>query len=187
MDRRKKKSQKAIFEAFLYLSQKQEIEKITINDIAHAADLSRGTVYLNFEDKYDLLNKMIEYYLNKLFSVCGEVDIHESAYFPKIIEKMYDYLDNNSEIYTKLFLKPYFSKFRSLFEQNLLHAFVMQTELNKLENIRIISLQFLTSGITGCIVFWLQENKPIPSKEATILLSDYLEEQGLLKPFIPGF
>lgn len=169
----------------MHLSQKEEIEKITINDIAHRADVSRGTVYLNFEDKYDLLDKMIEYYLNELFSVCSEVNIHESTYFPKIIEKMYTYLFSNKEIYKQLFIKPYFSKFRSLFEKNLLYAFENQKELNELKDVSTISLQFLTSGITGCIVFWLQENN-LPPEKATTLLCDYLEDHDLLAPFVPN-
>lgn len=185
MDRRKKRSQKAIFEAFLLLAQKQKIEKITINDIAYTADLSRGTVYLNFEDKYDLLDKMILYYLDELFAVCSSVDVNEKDYFPKIIEKMYDYLDRNSAKYTQLFLKPYYAQFRSSFEKTLLQAFIMQAEMNKLKKIDVTSLKFLTSGITGCIVFWLLENKPTPPKEATAILSDYLENHRLLTPFHP--
>lgn len=185
LDRRKRKSQKAIFLAFLALSQKQEIEKITINEIAQKADVSRGTVYLNFEDKYDLLDKLIQHFLDELFFVCNDVDINEKEYFPKIVEKMYLYLDENSKIYTSLFTKPYFSKFRTLFETNLLQAFQMQTKMNHLTNVSVTSLQFLTAGITGCIVFWLQENKPTSPKEATLTLNEYLNEKELLTPFIP--
>ncbi|WP_277408505.1 TetR/AcrR family transcriptional regulator [Lacrimispora xylanisolvens] len=60
MDRRIKKTRQLIMDTFIDLLSEKEFEKITINDIAERADINRGTVYLHYMDKYDLLDKCIE-------------------------------------------------------------------------------------------------------------------------------
>lgn len=56
MDKRKEKSRQLIIENFIKLMQKKDIAKISMKDIAEASNINRGTIYLNFLDKYDILN-----------------------------------------------------------------------------------------------------------------------------------
>lgn len=44
-----------ITDAFLDLCEKKSVNKITIQDILNRAEVSRGTFYNHFEDKYDLI------------------------------------------------------------------------------------------------------------------------------------
>lgn len=55
MDRRKRKTRKAIFDACVELLKEKEFQTITINEIVEKADINRGTFYLHFEDKYDMM------------------------------------------------------------------------------------------------------------------------------------
>jgi AcrR family transcriptional regulator len=41
-------------------------DDITIQDISDRANVNRGTIYLHYTDKYDLLDKMMEEHINKL-------------------------------------------------------------------------------------------------------------------------
>ncbi|NGY75686.1 helix-turn-helix transcriptional regulator [Bacillus megaterium] len=43
---------------------------MTIQDIADKANVNRGTIYLHYMDKYDLLDKMIEEHMNNLEELC---------------------------------------------------------------------------------------------------------------------
>lgn len=58
VDRRVRKTQSAIKKAFIQLLKQKDLDHITIHDITEAADINRGTFYLHYEDKYDLLEKM---------------------------------------------------------------------------------------------------------------------------------
>lgn len=71
MDRRVRKTQKAIIEAFLELLDKKGFEEITINDIAELADVNRSTIYFHYADKYELFEKCIEQYLGNIFVGCS--------------------------------------------------------------------------------------------------------------------
>ena len=55
------KMQKLIFDSFRELMENNDFSDITITDIADKALVHRNTVYHHFNDKYDLLDKFINY------------------------------------------------------------------------------------------------------------------------------
>lgn len=64
VDRRVQKTQTAIKSAILELMAEKDFEDITIRDIADKANVNRGTIYLHYVNKYDLLDKIIEEHIN---------------------------------------------------------------------------------------------------------------------------
>lgn len=184
--KKQRKSIKRIYGSFLELTKIKGFDKISIQEIANVADVSRGSVYQNFEDKYDLRNKIIEYYLIELFSICSNVNAHDPHYFSQIITLMYAHLESNLDLFTQLFVSDAFAQFRIKFEQTLYGAFKDAVKVNKLSHVSDTSLQFLTAGITGCIVYWLANpNKSDASKSAKSLI-DFMNGSGLLIPFQPN-
>ncbi len=49
----------------------KEFDRITINDISERANVNRGTVYLHYTDKFDLLDKCIGDHLNQMIESCS--------------------------------------------------------------------------------------------------------------------
>src|SRR5699024_2162369 len=73
-DRRVRKTQNAIKLAFIQLLNEKDLDKITISDITHKADINRGTFYFHYEDKYMLLNKMENDYIEELSNTLSTKD-----------------------------------------------------------------------------------------------------------------
>ena len=53
------RTRKLIMESFIDLSVKKNLKDITIKDITTEAMINRATFYYHFEDKYDLLEKVL--------------------------------------------------------------------------------------------------------------------------------
>lgn len=78
MDRRQRKSRKAIFDAFTVLLRAKRYEQITVQDIIDTADISRSTFYAHFETKDMLLKAMCSDIFDHIFAG-GLCDYHDHA------------------------------------------------------------------------------------------------------------
>src|SRR4051812_5836779 len=112
MDKRKQKSQKIIMDAFLELLKEKDFEKISMNDIAEKANVNRGTIYLNYVDKYDLMDKCIEVNFGHLLEEC--------KFGPHVSEKLnkesfartFKYFENHTDFLQNLFRNAGFAAYR---------------------------------------------------------------------------
>lgn len=68
-DQNKKQKREALLNTAFELFTSQGINKTTINNIAEAAGVAKGTFYLYFRDKYDIRNKLIAHKATQIFSV----------------------------------------------------------------------------------------------------------------------
>ncbi|MCP0887179.1 TetR/AcrR family transcriptional regulator [Ligilactobacillus sp. WILCCON 0076] len=66
---RKTDSKQRILVSFTNLLHQKSLAKITVSDIAQNAHLSRGTFYLNYKDKFDLLEQTEENIFTDLKSI----------------------------------------------------------------------------------------------------------------------
>lgn len=90
-DRRVRKSKSAIKSAFIQLLKKNNLESITIQQISDLADINRGTFYLNYEDKYALLDEMED---EKIEEVKTYFDISRIEFSDKTANEFIDYFSN---------------------------------------------------------------------------------------------
>lgn len=107
-DRRVRKSKRAIKQAFIQLLKENNLDRITIQQISDLADVNRGTFYLNYEDKYALLDEMENEQIEK---IKGFVDIRKmdlstktsdrfiEEFANKIIKNVITHIEHNIEFY----------------------------------------------------------------------------------------
>ena len=89
MDRRKRKTRKAIFDACVALMQEKEFQNITVNEIVERADINRGTFYLHFVDKYDMMNSFENEMIGKIEDVILN-NIPKKQFEELFIQSRYD-------------------------------------------------------------------------------------------------
>ncbi|MEY9140783.1 TetR/AcrR family transcriptional regulator [Mammaliicoccus lentus] len=90
-DRRVRKSKAAIKKAFIHLLEDSQIERITIRQISDKADINRGTFYLNYDDKYALLEEMEDEQIADLKKL---VDIRKVNLAQKTAEEFIEIFSN---------------------------------------------------------------------------------------------
>ncbi|WP_210617421.1 TetR/AcrR family transcriptional regulator [Mammaliicoccus lentus] len=90
-DRRVRKSKTAIKKAFIQLLEDDQIERITIRQISDKADINRGTFYLNYDDKYALLEEMEDEQIADLKKL---VDIRKVNLAQKTAEEFIEIFSN---------------------------------------------------------------------------------------------
>ena len=107
-DRRVRKSKRAIKQAFIQLLKENNLDRITIQQISDLADVNRGTFYLNYEDKYALLDEMENEQIEK---IKGFVDIRKmdlstktsdrfiEDFANKVIKNVITHIEHNIEFY----------------------------------------------------------------------------------------
>ena len=71
VDLRIKRTQKSIKNAFYELIEEKGFDHISVKDITERAMISRNTFYLHYNDKFDLLNKICDELVFKLFIGLG--------------------------------------------------------------------------------------------------------------------
>src|SRR5699024_3197324 len=186
MDLRKRKSQAAIQQAILELIYEKDFEKITISDITNRADLNRGTFYLHFEDKYDMINQFEENFMKELESIMIK-ELHQiqnlndliSSRYSSLVE-MFDCFKNNHEILDIIFktkgilsLQTRLNHFMdNVFTDNQLQRKQVKADF-PLELFQMI----LVSICLGISQYWLQGNGEFSSEELA---------QGMLNIMING-
>lgn len=99
MDRRKRKTQKAITVVFYQLLKKKSYEEISVSQICQEADINRGTFYLHFIDKDDLLEKSIAHEMQELVNYC---EANGETSNQRKLEKTFEYIRNHREQLSRL-------------------------------------------------------------------------------------
>ncbi|MEK5237686.1 TetR/AcrR family transcriptional regulator [Paenibacillus sp. FSL L8-0470] len=166
MDRRIQKSRQAIFDAFMRLMSEKEFESITVNQIAEEANVNRGTVYLHFNDKYDLRDQHMEAQINQLLRNCMSED-DKMVHLPSktTLLRTFEYLEQHAPFYSLMLTSKGNTVFRNqmetMFRQRLnehLDSIKLDGELN-----RDITVQFLISAAVGVLEWWIIRSMPYPA------------------------
>ncbi|QUL56716.1 TetR/AcrR family transcriptional regulator [Paenibacillus tritici] len=153
MDRRIRKSREAIIGAFIQLIGEKNFEQITINEIAERANVSRGTVYLHYTDKYDLLDQCIRTHFVQLIDSC--LPCGEQALFPtaESLRYTFRYLDDHASFYAAALANQGVPAFRNRLQAVLLRGFDKQVDMSGINRgmEKGILVQFLAVAMTGMI------------------------------------
>ena len=123
MDRRQRKTRKAIYDAFEQLMAQQHYSAVTVAQIIDRADVGRSTFYAHFETKDDLLAEMCREMFDHIFEGVNEYcvthpNLVTESLEGKLAHLLYHLRDTHSGVCGKLIREgePYFTRY---FEQQL--------------------------------------------------------------------
>lgn len=195
-DRRAIRTKKMIRNALIELIEEKGFGNISITDITTRADINRGTFYLHYIDKYDLLEQIEKELLQELQQnikdtrlidhiTIDATDSVESVNKPiPYMKKVFEYVKENS-VLIKAILGPngdprFQNKIKELihnnvFEKNLIKAFNKENMLVPEEYF----ISYLLSAHIGVIQKWLESDM----KETPEAMALILAKMSFLGPF----
>ncbi len=140
----------------------KNFDDITIQDICDRANVSRGTIYLHYVDKFDLLDKLIEEHMNKLREMCesaADLD-YKDANLP-----WFEYLERNYLFFSTMLASKGAPYFRNRFVEFLIEEFKDEVDTTKGKNLGLsedVVLQFIVASYVGVVEWWIKNGMPYP-------------------------
>ena len=180
-----RKTKQLIQQSFVRILEKKPFESITIGEITKTAKINRGTFYLHFQDKFDLLDQMEQQLISDLGA---HLDKLQSSYSPHhTFEKQQENLASTLFCFIGMYspvLKIFLSDHgRAGFHIRFRDAFSDKVRINleKIEgfgdklNVPIeYFLSFITSAFLGLIEQWVQNDLDKTPSEMTKIYIDII-------------
>jgi len=172
-----------IIEAMMNLMKTKKFDKIKVKDITSEANINRSTFYYHFDDKYDLLNKILDKELEFLVQsyniTNSNINIKESG--NKGILHLLQYFSQNASFYNNAFEIEGWDALQKYFKKRIKDLFLMWIEElasnDKLSVSKEYLADFYTSAYTGIVIDWLK-NKMDESPEEVFYQLKTITENG---------
>ncbi len=169
-DRRVMRTRRALREALITLILEKGYDAVTVQDITDRADLNRGTLYLHYRDKQDLLLSssadMFDELMAQLTPVTPE---HLTMDVPtRNLVLLYQHVAANADFYRVMFGDHGVPAF-----MRRLRHIIAQWSLARVEALRALGVplaslsaefiaNYMSGAVIGIIAWWLENNMPIP-------------------------
>lgn len=180
MDRRVKRTRKAIAEAFLTLSKTQDINKIKVSELAELADINRKTFYLHYVDVFAVLEEIQNDFIEEADLLVSDMAILSPSNNGNASKLLFEKLETASTKFesilnTKVY-QSIINKAKEYFRELLIKEYVSQGGKNK-EFFSYV-FTFYSSGILDVFKDWFENHDKV-SKEDVINLMDILIKDAL--------
>ncbi|TVX95185.1 TetR/AcrR family transcriptional regulator [Cohnella terricola] len=175
VDRRIQKTQEALKNAILELMAQKNLDDITIQDLSDRANVSRGTIYLHYADKFDLLDKLIESHINELRRLC------ESASDLDLVSATLiwaEYFESNYPFFSMMLASKGAPYFRNRFLDYLVEELRSGVDVTKGKNqglLEDVLVQFIASAQLGVVEWWFTHARPVTHQVLAEQLGTLLE------------
>lgn len=191
-EEKNRRTKQTIQRSFLQLLEKKPFEAITVGDITKKAQINRGTFYLHYLDKYDLLNRIEQQLFRDLGNHIDELQFRYSSMqtFEKGQEQLAAALFSSIKMHAPL-LKIFLSNHgRAGFHLRFRDAFTEKVRVNleKHESSHAglnvpmeYYLSFITSAFLGLIEQWVRNDLDKTPEEITALYIDiisFIQKRG---------
>lgn len=179
------KTKISIKESFIELVKKKGFNKVSVTDIVQKANINRNTFYLHYEDKEDLIKKLLDDSAMKIESFLGAADFLKKTTFTNISELqirwglrsilkvMEEEIDFYKIVLTDESLQGYFDQVFDAIKGKLAFLLVVNNPKSNLV------FEYTMSGIFGLIKQWIKYSNTTASETAKILAQ--LSYAGLQK------
>jgi len=183
-DFRIRRTKASIKDAFMILLKEKSYAKISIKEITEKAIVNRNTFYLHYLDKDDLLDKMMSESLkNMIISMQTKHVEHmeELTYsiFTQLVHNQFNAVEEDLDFFRLIFQDDSIPYLQSKFSNAIRNHMSGGTSFTELSKKRQAYIEYLSSGITGLIKFWLRNKDDYTTEEMTSIVIDIYSKDVL--------
>ncbi len=171
------KSKKAIRDTFINLIDEKDINKVTVSEIARAADVSRGTFYLHYKDVDDLYTDIEDEMYGRLAELFN--DYYQSkelldleSLIPAIINFIYDNKETFSVITKPINIDRTLRRLRNFCLKRMVFPHIKELGLPYQETRAI----FISNGFVGVLSEWILSDMKIEKKDLIYSLKEIIKQ-----------
>ncbi|WP_312475630.1 TetR/AcrR family transcriptional regulator [Neobacillus sp.] len=180
-DRRIIRTKRLIRDALTELMEEKGFEAITVRDLTEKADINRGTFYLHYRDKFDLLDQCEDEIINEIQKLTHKIDPKDALKFDgqkepfPFIVYLFEYLQENSS-FMKVALGPKGNASFQVKLKELIRRTFFQNILSKLKQEEMLVpvdflIAYVSSAHLGVIQHWLESGMEKSPREMALILS----------------
>ncbi len=169
----------------MQILENKPFDLITVGDIAKYAQINRGTFYLHYKDKFDLLDKIEQQLFEDVGNHIDKLQMHYSSKdsFEKGQEQLAAALFSSIKMHAPILKILLNNHGRAGFHIRFRDAFTEKVRLNLEKNERFninfkvpmeYFLSFITSAFLGLIEQWVQNGLDKTPEEMTTLYIDII-------------
>ncbi|WP_195989674.1 TetR/AcrR family transcriptional regulator [Clostridium sp. D53t1_180928_C8] len=195
MDRRILKTRGIIKNSFIELVNEIGFEKVTVKNITEKANINRGTFYLHYKDKYDLLEKSQNEILNEIneIIILASQEVKNSlstnsnsiGNIKPFLVRLYTYIGENAELMPIILNSnensSFINEFKSLIQCYIVNFISNNHKLNKEISSKYM-LEIVSSIHIGVIQKWISDGIIESPEEIASMLSSIIN--NFLKTFL---
>lgn len=181
IDRRITRTKQAIRAALVSIISEKGFEALTISDIVERANINRGTFYLHYKDKFDLLENTETEVLQEIQSIFlkansfSNIDGNSIEYLQRLVVMVLEYVKDHADL-MRVFLGiqgnySFTTRIRNLAEQNLKLGVLTGLHEENFSVPREYLLTYVLHANLGLLQAWFVSGcKETPQEMAAILL-----------------
>lgn len=194
MINKSKKTEKLLEDALVELMCEKDFEKISVKDLTEKLDINRGTFYLHYQDKYDLLQHKEDSVLQGFNEIMKNLlmELNKDFILPSnrevllyLFTSIYIYIKENAD-FLKIILGTngdlnFQMKLKNFIEERLVENISINNDIEKMP-IKYLA-PFASSAQLGIIQKWLKSGMKESPEELAAFVSDVIFTlyQGVIK------
>ena len=180
-DRRVIRTKRMVREALTELLVEKGFEEITVKDLTERADINRGTFYLHYESKYDLLEQSQNEILEELSEFIRKVSpsliiqSHSQNEPVPFLVSLFEHIEKNF-LFMKVILGPKGDpSFQTKYKKFIMNNFLAHAMKHPENESLLVPMEFLMAYVSsahlGVIQQWLEDNMQQSPREMALILS----------------
>ena len=180
-DRRISRTREAIRQALVYLIEEKGFDALTVKDITSRANINRGTFYLHYKDKFDLLDVTLQEITLGIKNISREMttlsseELVNTTMLSAIIVRLFKYFNINALLIKALFSIKGRNSLQNAIKEIIWQNIFEQTTHIKQENLLVPKeylISYVISAHIGVIQEWLEkEVRETPEEMTQILIN----------------